>query len=287
MLELPSMNNIKKSFISHKYTIEKKILSTLNEAFILRPLSSDFDFINCINLQRSVWGEADNGIIPATLLHLNQSISGVVGGAYDSKNNLCGFIYSSPGYVNKKLIHWSLRLAIANNMRDHNLGFHLKQYQKEWCLALGINTIYWTYDPLESRNAHFNLNKLGTSVIEYIENVYTQSQSLLHKGLPTDRLIVKWDLKKTTSSYQISKTQINAEILNNINHSKLPKCFKLEIPNNIQELKRENLNQAKYYQDILRYYINKALKNSYKIYFNHDKITSKSYYILENLNDKN
>ena len=71
-----------------------------------------------------------------------------------------------------------------------------KLFQKEYCLENDFNTIYWSYDPLEARNAYLNINKLGADIESYTEEYYPDSNSNRHKNIGTDRFIVKWTLKK-------------------------------------------------------------------------------------------
>jgi len=54
--------------------------------------------------------------------------------------------------------------------------------------------VEWTFDPLETRNAHFNLNRLGAIARQYLPNLYGLTTSPLHRGMPTDRLVAEWVL---------------------------------------------------------------------------------------------
>ena len=73
-------------------------------------------------------------------------------------------------------------------------GLRLKLAQRERALAMGIDLIEWTYDPLQALNAHLNFAKLGVVVEEYEENIYGESSSPLHSGSPTDRFVAEWRL---------------------------------------------------------------------------------------------
>jgi predicted GNAT superfamily acetyltransferase len=84
-------------------------------------------------------------------------------------------------------------LAVAPEARDFGLGTRLKLYQRELLLPLGVEVVEWTYDPLEARNAHLNLNRLGAEVVEYVEDMYKgEMGSDLARGIGTDRFIVAW-----------------------------------------------------------------------------------------------
>jgi predicted GNAT superfamily acetyltransferase len=53
----------------------------------------------------------------------------------------------------------------------------------------------WTFDPLEIKNAHLNIARLGAIARLYMRNIYGPSTSPLQGGLPTDRLVVEWWLR--------------------------------------------------------------------------------------------
>jgi len=79
--------------------------------------------------------------------------------------------------------------------RDLGLGTRLKLYQRDLLLPLGVESVYWSFDPLEARNAHLNLHRLGGEIEEYVEEMYADEMgSELAKGIGTDRLIVDWQI---------------------------------------------------------------------------------------------
>jgi predicted GNAT superfamily acetyltransferase len=83
-------------------------------------------------------------------------------------------------------------LGVLPAWRDAGIGRRLKLRQREEALERGIELIEWTFDPLELKNAFFNLERLGAIVRRYSENHYGVSDSPLHGGLPTDRSIAEW-----------------------------------------------------------------------------------------------
>jgi predicted GNAT superfamily acetyltransferase len=84
--------------------------------------------------------------------------------------------------------------GVLPEYRDRKIGRSLKLFQREEALSRDIRLIEWTFDPLETRNAHFNLNRLGAIVRTYIPNFYGVTTSPLHRNLPTDRLLAEWHL---------------------------------------------------------------------------------------------
>jgi predicted GNAT superfamily acetyltransferase len=75
-----------------------------------------------------------------------------------------------------------------------NVGFALKQHQRSWALDNGIDRITWTFDPLVSRNAYFNVTKLGARLTGYYVNFYGPMNDGINSGDETDRAVATWDL---------------------------------------------------------------------------------------------
>jgi predicted GNAT superfamily acetyltransferase len=87
--------------------------------------------------------------------------------------------------------------GVHGEYRDRGVGRMLKLFQRNEALGRGIRLVQWTFDPLELRNAHFNLNKLGAICRKYCPNLYGVTTSPLHRELPTDRLLMEWHLDST------------------------------------------------------------------------------------------
>jgi predicted GNAT superfamily acetyltransferase len=87
-------------------------------------------------------------------------------------------------------------LGVVDAFRSEGIGRRLKMLQRERALAMNLDLIEWTYDPMQAMNAHLNLAKLGVVVEEYAENVYGESASPLHAGNPTDRFIAEWWIRQ-------------------------------------------------------------------------------------------
>ncbi|MFQ5689272.1 MAG: hypothetical protein ACE5HQ_03255 [Gemmatimonadota bacterium] len=160
----------------------------------IRSLSRPEEYAACVALQRDTWGTEYDGIVPASLLMVNQKVGGVVAGAFDAHGRLLGTVFSLAGFREGRPAHWSHMLAVAADARGHGLGVRLKLFQRREVLRQGVDTIFWTYDPLVARNAHMNLNRLGAEVDRFVPNLYGESDSPLHRG-PTDRFIVRWRLE--------------------------------------------------------------------------------------------
>jgi predicted GNAT superfamily acetyltransferase len=118
---------------------------------------------------------------------------GQVLGAFDGEQ-LVGFTLSMPGLRNGAPYLHSHMTGVEANYRDRGVGRMLKLFQRDEALSRDIRLIEWTFDPLEMRNAHFNLNRLGAIARRYMPNLYGITTSPLHRGLATDRLVAEWYL---------------------------------------------------------------------------------------------
>jgi predicted GNAT superfamily acetyltransferase len=98
-------------------------------------------------------------------------------------------------------------LAVRDTWRNHGLGRRLKLAQREDALQHGFELLEWTFDPLEIKNAHLNLARLGAIARRYSINHYGYSSSPLQGGLPTDRLVAEWWLKSKRVLNLLEKNQ--------------------------------------------------------------------------------
>ena len=146
-------------------------------------------------LEGLIWGRAD--LVPVPILAVTVHRGAVLVGAWDD-DQLIGFVYSFPALRPGEpgASHWSHMLGVHPDQRGAGLGRALKLAQRERVLALGLDLIEWTFDPLQATNAHLNFVKLGVVVEEYEENVYGESPSPLHGGLPTDRFVCQWWIRR-------------------------------------------------------------------------------------------
>jgi len=161
----------------------------------IRPLSSPDDYERCVELQRTIWGRDFTELVPPAMLKITAKVGGVTAGAFTPSAEMVGFVYGVSGLRHGRLAHWSHMLAVIPAYEGLGLGRHLKAYQREILLALQIDLMYWSYDPLVARNAHLNLNRLGARIVEYIPNMYgVDTKSALHSGLGTDRFVAEWEL---------------------------------------------------------------------------------------------
>src|ERR671931_677142 len=155
----------------------------------IRTLATTGDFRACVTLQREIWGREFEDIVPASLLHVATHVGGVAIGAFDAER-LVGFVFGLAGGGSGGRGHWAHMLGGAEGARDRGIGRRLKEQQRLVLARRGIAKMYWTFDPLQARNAHLNLTRLGVHVVDYVADMYGPMGSPLHHGLATDRLIV-------------------------------------------------------------------------------------------------
>lgn len=161
-------------------------------AISIRALTDREHLKAVVRLQRQIWGFEDIDLVPLRLFVVAFKIGGQVYGAFDDEQ-LIGFCMAIPGLKpgGKSYLH-SHMLGVLPEYRDSGVGRKLKLTQRDDALARGIDLIEWTFDPLEIKNAFFNMERLGAIVRRYVPNQYGTTTSPLHGGLPTDRCIAEW-----------------------------------------------------------------------------------------------
>lgn len=163
----------------------------------IRPLTTLEDCRKVAELEKHVWGYTDaEDVVPPPVLIVSIKRGGILLGAFDEHDEMVGFVYSIPGFKDGRPMQWSHMLGVVASHRSSGLGARLKLAQREAALAMGIDLIEWTYDPMQAMNAHLNFARLGVVVEEYEENIYGTSSSPLHAGTPTDRFVAEWRLRE-------------------------------------------------------------------------------------------
>lgn len=153
------------------------------------------DYEACLSIQREVWGftdPADYASIP--LLKVGNTYGGCLLVAEDTGGRIQGFAYALLGRADGRSLWWSHMTAVSAGVRGTGVGFDLKVEQRKTALGEGISEILWTFDPLRTANAYFNIRKLGVVAPTYETSFYGLSTSPLHGRLATDRLVARWDL---------------------------------------------------------------------------------------------
>ena len=163
---------------------------------VLRALRSADDYARGEALQEATWGQGFAEITSATMMLIAQKVGGIAAGAFDPAGELRGYVFGITGWRDRRPTHWSHMLAVDAALQGLGLGRLLKLYQRDALLALGVDRMLWTYDPLVARNAHLNLNRLAAEPIEYHVDLYGDGgKNALHRGIGTDRFVVEWRLE--------------------------------------------------------------------------------------------
>jgi predicted GNAT superfamily acetyltransferase len=157
----------------------------------IRELVTESQVRACLELQKTVWQGAELEIVPHHIFLVAQRIGGQVLGAFD-QDRMIGFLLAFPGLQPGRVYLHSHMTAVLPSYQNQGVGRQLKLAQRTDALARGIALIEWTFDPLQLRNAYFNLVRLGAVVGQYLPNAYGQTPSSLDAGLPTDRLVARW-----------------------------------------------------------------------------------------------
>lgn len=168
---------------------------------MLRPLETVAEYDEAVALQDEIWGAGFSDRVPAAILRVVQKIGGVSAAAFDADGRMLGFVFGLTGVRDGQLVHWSDMLAVREEARGKRLGERLKFYQRDLVRAIGVEKMFWTFDPLVARNAHFNLNRLKAAIADYLPNFYgSNTGSILHGSLPTDRFVAEWVIGPTRTA---------------------------------------------------------------------------------------
>ena len=157
-----------------------------------RALTTQAEFEDAVRLQKEIWGFNDIELLPVRLFIVATKVGGQAFGAFDG-SRMVGFCLAIPGLKagGKSYLH-SHMLGVTAEYRNSGVGRQLKLMQREDAIQRGIELVEWTFDPLEIKNAYFNMERLGAIVRRYVRNQYGTTTSHLHGGLPTDRCVAEW-----------------------------------------------------------------------------------------------
>jgi predicted GNAT superfamily acetyltransferase len=200
-----------------------------------RALATHAEFNDAVRLQQEIWGFKDIELLPLRLFVVATKIGGQAFGAFDGKR-MVGFALSIPGLKagGKSYLH-SHMLGVLAGYRDSGVGRRLKLAQRDDALERGIDLIEWTFDPLEIKNAYFNIERLGAVVRRYVLNQYGTTTSHLHGGLPTDRCVAEW---------WIGSPRVKA-IITGEKFQRNPVEVRIAIPAEIAELRMKDPTRAR------------------------------------------
>jgi len=253
----------------------------------IRDLKSIDDLSQLKAVEKEVWGVTGEDTLPLTLAIALKAAGNIFVGAFDKdkdKDNdkLVGFAFGFLGRERGLPTIHSHQLAVLDAYRHLDLGSRLKQAQRERALAMGIREMTWTYDPLHSRNGHFNFSKLGVVSDAYKVDFYgPETSSMLHRN-GTDRLWVRWMLNSRRVRDRLAGKSTNARLETldamrllaplvrfdpsgsparaDLAESLARQRLSIEIPGDILEIERTDMGLAREWREATRWAFREAVK---------------------------
>src|SRR5450755_3378496 len=252
----------------------------------IRDLKTIDDLSQLKAVEKEVWGMADEDTLPLTLAIACKAAGNIFVGAFD-KEKLVGFAFGFLGREHGQTIIHSHMLAVLNAYRHLDLGSRLKQAQRERAISMGVREMTWTYDPLQSRNAHFNFSKLGVASDTYKTDFYgPETSSMLHRN-GTDRLWVRWMLNSRRVRDRLAGKSTNARVETldtmrllaplvrfdpsgqparaDLAESLARQRVSIEIPGDILEVERTDMGLAREWRDATRWAFREAVKAGFVV----------------------
>lgn len=146
-----------------------------------------------VDLYAAIWGRPDSPPLPLELLRAFSKAGNYVGGAFEGDRlvGACVGFFHAP---DEDTLHSHIA-GVAPDVDGRHVGFALKLHQRAWALLRGVSEIAWTFDPLVSRNAYFNLVKLAARPVEYLPNFYGRMADTINGADDSDRLLLRWPLR--------------------------------------------------------------------------------------------
>lgn len=199
------------------------------------------EYEECLRLEQVTWGTGI--LVPTAIFVVAQETGGQIIGAFASRE-MVGFTLALAGIHEGKPSLHSHMTAVLEPYRDRGVGRALKFFQRQDALSRGIHLVEWTFDPLELKNARFNLMRLGAIIRRMIPNCYGITDSPLHMGMPTDRLVAEWWL----DSPRVNRIASG----HGDSGAKSPDAVRISIPSNIADLRTSERATAERIQTDVR-----------------------------------
>jgi predicted GNAT superfamily acetyltransferase len=278
--------------------------------FTIRPLITLEDFHAAEDVHRAAWDSADIDITPLHIMLTIARNGGVVLGAF-AQERLVGFVLGFIGARGQltadQLKHCSHEMGVLPHWQSRGVGYALKAAQRAAVLQQGLRLITWTYDPLESRNAHLNITRLGAVCSTYIRDYYGELRDGLNQGLATDRFQVDWWIASRHVATRLArqpKSRLEFHLSDDVpiinpvkwNDHDLPVCpdsissalpdrFLVEFPAEFQTVKRMDPTLALAWRAHLRQLCEMAFANGFSVidHVHEPGTRARSFYLLQNI----
>lgn len=158
----------------------------------VREISALDELDQVVELYEAIWRRDGNPPISTELLRAFSKAGNYVAAAFCGSEVVgsCVGFFGAPA---QPALHSHIA-GVSPAVRGRQVGFALKLHQRAWALLRETPVIAWTFDPLVSRNAHFNVTKLGAEPVEYLPNFYGAMRDLINGDDDSDRLLLEWRL---------------------------------------------------------------------------------------------
>jgi chorismate synthase len=249
----------------------------------IRKLATPEEYLESENVQKVVWHFPDREIIPLNELVVMQKNGGHVFGAFEN-GKMTAFCFGVPAFEDGKVYHYSRMLGVMPGYQDSGIGYTMKLKQREYVLKQGIDLVVWTFDPLQSRNAYLNIEKLGCIIQEYAVNIYPGSGSQFNAGLESDRFSPEWwiatrrvkdriagkrtpyELKDFPAALETRVTDSGWREPAEVRTTQRSRRLSVEIPDDIDALKKDDLALARRWREATREAFLACFKRGYVIH---------------------
>jgi len=175
-------------------------VETVAGGFEIRPLETVEEVFTASAVLSDVWGGDRTGMPPnllRALAHAGAYAVGLYDGSGDAQ--MVGASVAFFSAPTERTLHSHITGILAP-YRSRGLGRQLKEHQRRWALARGVQHITWTFDPLVARNAHVNVRVLGARITAYLVDHYGPMDDGVNRGDESDRLMASWTLAAPASA---------------------------------------------------------------------------------------
>jgi len=233
---------------------------------VIRECISINELDSCIRLQREVFGLPDLEISPRRHLIVSRQAGGWTLGAFVPQSNderLVGFVHHLAAVRANEIFGYSHMMAVAPEYQNQGVGARLKWRERKRAIEEGRSFIKWTWDPMQARNAHFNLNRLGVTVTSYAENFYGTDYATIPElkesgtpeiatvnlpGIDSDRLFANWQLQ-SRRVIDLARGSVAGVITNPDAVIHIPADWSKLIRQNSDEARQEQLRVRQEFQN--------------------------------------
>jgi predicted GNAT superfamily acetyltransferase len=188
--------------------------SVVTKARVRVETVADLDRLRALAALLDVTWRKSHGesLVPVAIMRALAHSDNYVAAAFLGDRIVGGSIGFLSGHGGTRALHSHI-LGVAAEARDHGVGTALKQHQRSWARARGLERILWTFDPLVRRNAHLNLTKLGATGVAYEVDFYGAMSDGINAGDESDRLLVAWPVDDDAAVHSDRDPQAGALIL--------------------------------------------------------------------------